>query len=112
MQPLMQKMSAVLSFHGIGAYDHVPRSAMLEWLIRVPRARATLPFVRPSNATPSTYSWWDETGERHAVSQAEGREQGRSADAASRAHCGHHGKRVGNPALSWTTSTCCASLTE
>ena len=35
-----------------------------------------LPFVRLSYATPSRFSWWDDDGERHVVTQAEGGEQG------------------------------------
>ena len=53
---------------GIGAYDHVPRSAMLERLRRMPKARTILPL--------SVYSWRDENGEVGTVNQAEGGEQG------------------------------------
>ena len=35
-----------------------------------------LPFVRLSYASPSTYSWWDDEGQRRTVVQAEGGEQG------------------------------------
>ena len=68
--------ATVLSVDGIGAYDHVSRSAMLERLIRMPKARAILLFVRLSYGQPSTYSWWDQNGVKRAVSQAEGGEQG------------------------------------
>ena len=68
--------ATVLSVDGIGAYDHVSRSAMLERLSRMPKARAILPFVRLSYGQPSTYSWWDQNGVKRAVSQAEGGEQG------------------------------------
>ena len=60
----------VLSVDGIGAFDLISRSAMLEI------ERAILPFVRLSYGHPSTYSWWDQNGVRRAVSQAEGGEQG------------------------------------
>ena len=68
--------ATVLSVDGIGAYDHVLRAAMLGRLERMPRASAILPFVRLSYAQPSTYSWFDEEGERKVVTQAEGGEQG------------------------------------
>ena len=62
----------ILSVDGIGAYDHVLRSAMLGRLLQMPGARQILPFVRLSYAQPSTYGWFDEDGQRRAVSQAEG----------------------------------------
>ena len=36
----------VLSVDGIGEYDHILRSVMLERLRRMPKARTILPFVR------------------------------------------------------------------
>ena len=66
---------AILSVDGIGAYDHILRSAMLERLHAMPEARSLLPFVRMSYGQPSTYQWSDERGER-SVTQAEGGEQG------------------------------------
>ena len=48
---------------------------MLERLLRMPAARAILPFVRLAYTSPSNYSWWDDQGIRHNVTQAEGREQ-------------------------------------
>ena len=41
-----------------------------------------LPFVRLSYASPSTYSWWDDEGQRRTVVQAEGGEQGDPTHAA------------------------------
>ena len=73
--------ATVLSVDGIGAYDHVLRAAMLGRLDRMPRAKAILPFVRLSYAQPSTYSWFNDEGERKVVTQAEGCEQGDSFDA-------------------------------
>ena len=61
---------------GIGAYDHIHRSAMLERLLEMPGARQILPFVRLSYAPPSSYGWFDEEGRRRIVTQAEGGEQG------------------------------------
>ena len=68
--------AATLSIDGIGAYDYVLRIAMLERLLRMPAARAIFPFVRLSHTSRSSYSWWDDEGIRHNVTQAEGREQG------------------------------------
>ena len=68
--------ATVLSVDGIGAYDHISRSAMLERLSRMPKARVILPFVRLSYGHPSTNSWWDQNGDKRAVSQAEGGDQG------------------------------------
>ena len=66
----------ILSVDGIGAYDHVLRAAMLTRLSKMPEARKSLPFVRLSYAGVSSYTWFDEKGERHVVNQAEGGEQG------------------------------------
>ena len=49
---------------------------MLGRLERMPRAKAILPLVRLSYAQPSTYSWFNDEGERKVVTQAEGSEQG------------------------------------
>ena len=54
---------AILSVDGIGAYDHIFRSSMLGRLKNMPKARATLPFVRLSDAQPSRHSWVDGTVE-------------------------------------------------
>ena len=66
----------VLTVDGIGAYDHVLRSAMLGRLASMPGARSLLPFVRMSYAQPSSYQWFDDQGAAHVVTQAEGGEQG------------------------------------
>ena len=68
--------ATILSVDGIGAYDHVLRASMLGRLARMPKARAILPFVRLSYASPSEYSWVDESGRSRTVHQAEGGEQG------------------------------------
>ena len=68
--------ATILSVDGIGAYDHILRSAMLERLATMREVCAILPFVRLSYGTPSRYSWWDEAGQRRTVTQAEGGEQG------------------------------------
>ena len=68
--------ATILSVDGIGAYDHVLRASMLGRLARMPKARAILPFVWLSYASPSEYSWVDESGRSRTVHQAEGGEQG------------------------------------
>ena len=46
--------ATVLSIDGIGAYDHVLRSAMMsKKLLDVPGLQGLLPFVRNSYAAPS-----------------------------------------------------------
>ena len=62
----------------------------------MPVARSLLPFVRLSCATPSRYSWWDDDGERHVVTQAGSRARGPSnAFAFLHRHTGRLG-RSGN----------------
>ena len=69
--------ATILSVDGIGAYDHVLRASMLGRLATMPGGvPGILPFVRLSYASPSTYSWWDDEGQRRTVVQAEGGEQG------------------------------------
>ena len=65
----------ILTVDGVGAYDHVLRSAMLGRLHSMPAARSLLPFVRMSYAQPSSYQWIDAGGEARSVTQAEGGEQ-------------------------------------
>ena len=67
--------ATILSVDGIITHDHVHRSAMLGRLLRMPAARAILPFVRLSYTQLSQYSWCDEEGVRRTVTQAEGGEQ-------------------------------------
>ena len=66
----------ILTVDGIGAHDHVLRSAMLGRLVPMPGARSLLPLVRTSYAQPSSYQWFDDQGCAHVVTQAEGGEQG------------------------------------
>ena len=68
--------ATILSVDGVGVYDRVLRSAMLERLLHMPKARAILPFVRLSYCSPSSYSWEDDAGTQRKVTQAEGGEQG------------------------------------
>ena len=66
----------VLTVDGIGAYDHVLRSAMWGRLASMPGARSLFPFVRMSYAQPSSYQWFDDQGAARVVTHAEGGEQG------------------------------------
>ena len=51
---------------GIGAFDHVLRSAMLSKLMEVPQLQGLIPFVRSVYAHPATYAWEDEqSGSAH-----------------------------------------------
>ena len=49
---------------------------MLTKLKQLPRASATLPFVRMSYGSPSQYRWQDDEGHTHMIQQGEGGEQG------------------------------------
>ena len=99
--------ATVLKVDGIGAYDHVLRSAMLVRLSGMPGARALL----PSYANPSSYLWFDNQGQRRTVTQAEGGEQGDPLMPLLFSF-GIQGalEEVYSCALSWTTCTSCASV--
>ena len=56
--------ATIPSVDGIGAYDHVLRAALLERLLRMPAARAILPFVRLSYTSPSSYSGGGDQAQR------------------------------------------------
>ena len=68
--------ATVLSIDGVGAYDHVLRSAMLSKLYEVESLRGLLPFVRATYAQPSCHQWKDENGGVRQITQHEGGEQG------------------------------------
>ena len=72
----MYPMACVLKVDGIGAYDHVLRASMLGRLVGMTHTQALAPFVKMSYGARSRYSWFDDAGTRHEVTQAEGREQG------------------------------------
>ena len=67
--------ATLLSIDGVGAYDHVLRSAMMAKLLEVPGLRPLLPFVRSIYSQPSRYVWQDEEGNLHEIRQHEGGEQ-------------------------------------
>ena len=68
--------NTALSIDGIGAYDNISRSSMLNALQEVPAANRCLPFVSMFYTQPSTYVWHDQEGNPHDITQAEGGEQG------------------------------------
>ena len=61
----------MLSIDGIGAYDHVFRTAMLSKLLEVPSLRNLLPFARVAYAQPSSYVWEAAECVRHNIEQHE-----------------------------------------
>ena len=65
--------ATVLSIDGVGAYDHVHRSAMMAKLLEIPALRGLIPFVKSSYGQPS---WTDADGVQHDIHQHEGGEQG------------------------------------
>ena len=67
-------MTTVLSWDGIGAYDHVYHAAMMSTLLEVPSLCHLLPFVRQAYGSATSYSWQDADG--HRIHQQEGGEQG------------------------------------
>ena len=68
--------SVVSSLDGIGAYDHVYRSAFFAELRADPELGRMLPFVRLWYGGQSHYTWRDDAGVDHRISQGEGVEQG------------------------------------
>ena len=68
--------ATVLSIDGVGAYDHVHRSAMLSKLLEVPSLQPLMPFVRAAYTEPTPYKWQDDEGHRHDIEQHESGEQG------------------------------------
>ena len=66
----------VTSIDGVGAYDHVHRSAMLAKLLEIPELQGPLKFARFACAETTTYVWEDDEGVRHHIRQGEGGEQG------------------------------------
>ncbi|CAE7242891.1 unnamed protein product [Symbiodinium sp. CCMP2592] len=68
--------ATVLSVDAVGAFDHVSRGAMLTALHARPELQPLLPFARQFYADPCTYTWYDDDGRAHDISQGEGGEQG------------------------------------
>ena len=68
--------ATVLSIDGVGAYDHISRSCMLQGLQSDPILATLSPYVRQFYGEPSEYLFYDEEGEAHHIQQGEGGEQG------------------------------------
>ena len=72
----MQALTDQDAVDGIGAYDLISRSALLEGLLRMKDGDQILPFARCFYGSPSTYLWEDELGNTQEIPQGEGGEQG------------------------------------
>ena len=68
--------ATILSVDAVGAFDHVSRGAMLGALLARRELHPLLPFARQFYSSPSVYTWCDDDGCLHEVSQGEGGEQG------------------------------------
>ena len=66
-QPTGTPQATVLSIDGIGAYDHVHRSAMLGKVLEVPSLRGLLPFVRAAYLERPGTSGPTQRGVRHDI---------------------------------------------
>ena len=64
--------ATVISIDGVGAYDLIFRSALLEGLLRMEGGDQILPFARCFHGRPSTHSWEDEMGATQIIQQGEG----------------------------------------
>ena len=67
---------ALTDLDGIGAFDLISGSAMLQGLLEVEGGGSVLPFVKQSYGSPSPYWWDDDEGVTHEIVQGEGGEQG------------------------------------
>ena len=68
--------ATLLSVDGIGAFDLISRSAMLQGLLEVDGGGSVLPFVRQFYGSPSTCWWDDDEGVTHEIVEGEAGEQG------------------------------------
>ena len=72
----MDEATTILSVDGVGAFDLISRSAMMQGLVDMPDGVNFLPFVRMFYGTPSKFLWEDELGVVNHIPQGEGGEQG------------------------------------
>ena len=68
--------TTVLSVDGVGAFDMISRSAMLQGLKDAPGCERALSFVLQFYGRPFTYVWEDDCAVVHEITQGEGGEQG------------------------------------
>ena len=66
----------VISLDGIGAFDHVQRSAIMQKLLATPELHSLVPYVRLWYGRQSRFLWTDDSGTVHEIEQGEGGEQG------------------------------------
>ena len=67
--------ATITQIDGIGAFDNIRRSAMLDALSRLPTGHSLLPYVLMSYGQQSVYLWEDNEGRQHEIVQGEGGEQ-------------------------------------
>ena len=72
----LNEATSILSVDGVGAFDLISRSAMMQGLVDMPDGIKVLPFVRMFHGTPSQFLWEDELGTVNHIPQGEGSEQG------------------------------------
>ena len=58
----LNETTTILSVDGVGAFDLISRSAMMQGLVDMPDGVKVLPFVRMFCGTPSQFLWEDELG--------------------------------------------------
>ena len=68
--------AVITSLDGIGAFDHVKRSAFFTKLYECEELRPLLPLVTALYGTTSRFLWTDDSGQQHQLEQEEGGEQG------------------------------------
>ncbi len=68
--------AVVVSLDGVGAFDHVKRSAFFDKLLACEELRPLLPLVSALYGSQSRFLWTDDSGEQHVIEQGEGGEQG------------------------------------
>ena len=66
----------VVSFDGIGAFDHVERRQIFTELFSHETLKCLMPFVRLWYLHESVFYWFDDEGKRHTITQGDGGEQG------------------------------------
>ena len=73
---LQNPQATVISIDGLGAFNQISQTAMLDGLLNVGHCGAVLPFVRMFYGAPSSYLLEDSAGTVHTIRQGEGGEQG------------------------------------
>ena len=68
--------TVVVSLDGVGAFDHVKRSAFFSKLYACEELRPILPLVSALYGSQSRFLWHDASGEQFIIKQGQGGEQG------------------------------------